>query len=542
MMMRNGQVKKFIAKDDADAKRIAAGHGAKSVIKLRGGVPAGKVAEQGVAEQGYGNHPSQRVDPRTGKKYVPPKSPLGQGVAEAKGLKKRVRIVKGPEAGKTGTIGEVRHGAFKGAPKTFTVDIDGGGSIQLPKEALRLLKDQGMSENSEELVGFHLDTELAYQAVMRKFGNVVSQDPESGTMYVPASVWTQVEQVAFDADGRGAEREEGVAEGSLNEFAQGDFNGGDDSNDLQLYLNVAKKLNMKKYKPSTAHDLIAKKMAELVDAVDDEKVDWARHMARKAQGLPSMLDQQGVAEDRENFNGINLLLQKDDEEVFVKASAGSRELGHVLFVMDGDYLMPQDLEVEERYRGQGIAQTMYDFVKSKGYKIRRSGQQTDAGAGFWAKHRPEQNVWEEGVAEGVMSQIDYKIGEMMGKYIEKYQKGLLDADHFMSLISKASEILARNYKMDPADAQQMISNYVEQEIGDQDVVKGDSYMESLAAKLSEKIPANAPVSAYIDDFMKAAKTPNAKGHHQFKNKNPKKIQQMAVAASYSAKNPSKKKK
>jgi hypothetical protein len=89
--------------------------------------------------------------------------------------------------------------------------------------------------------------------------------------------------------------QKGVAEG-LNEFAQGDFNGSDDSNDLQLYLNVAKKLNMKKYKPSTAHDLIAKKMAELVDAVDDEKVDWARHMARKAQGLPSMLDQQGVAE------------------------------------------------------------------------------------------------------------------------------------------------------------------------------------------------------------------------------------------------------
>jgi hypothetical protein len=81
-----------------------------------------------------------------------------------------------------------------------------------------------------------------------------------------------------------------MAEG-LNEFAQGDFNGGDHSNDLQLYVNVAKKLNMKKYKPSTAHNLIAKKMAELVDIVDDDKVDWARHMARKAQGLPNMLDQ-----------------------------------------------------------------------------------------------------------------------------------------------------------------------------------------------------------------------------------------------------------
>jgi len=63
-----------------------------------------------------------------------------------------------------------------------------------------------------------------------------------------------------------------------------------DYNDLQLYINVAKKLNMKKYKPPTAHNLIAKKMVELVDVVDDDKVDYARHMARKAQGLPSMLD------------------------------------------------------------------------------------------------------------------------------------------------------------------------------------------------------------------------------------------------------------
>ena len=51
MMLRNGQVKKFIAKDDADAKRIAAGHGAKSVIKMKGNVPAGKVSEQCAAEE-----------------------------------------------------------------------------------------------------------------------------------------------------------------------------------------------------------------------------------------------------------------------------------------------------------------------------------------------------------------------------------------------------------------------------------------------------------------------------------------------------------
>ena len=108
-----------------------------------------------------------------------------------------------------------------------------------------------------------------------------------------------------------------------------------------------------------------------------------------------------VKEDLEHFNGIEISMDKEDDEITVKAMmAGGRELGHVLFVIDGEYLMPQDLEVDERYQGQGIAATMYDYVKSKGYKIRRSGQQTDAGAGFWDKHKPGKNVWEQGVAEG----------------------------------------------------------------------------------------------------------------------------------------------
>jgi hypothetical protein len=39
---------------------------------------------------------------------------------------------------------------------------------------------------------------------------------------------------------------------------------------------------------------------------------------------------------------------------------------------------------------------MYDYAKSKGYKIHRSYDQTDAGAGFWDKHRGEDvRVWEE---------------------------------------------------------------------------------------------------------------------------------------------------
>ena len=116
------------------------------------------------------------------------------------------------------------------------------------------------------------------------------------------------------------------------------------------------------------------------------------------------------------FQGIDMSLtvEKDDDYVddddadnqliHVRAMSGGRELGHVLFTQDYDsqglVLNPQDLEVDERYRGQGIAAAMYDYVKSQGYRIRRSGQQTDAGAGFWAKHRPDSNVWEQGVTEG----------------------------------------------------------------------------------------------------------------------------------------------
>jgi len=140
-----------------------------------------------------------------------------------------------------------------------------------------------------------------------------------------------------------------------------------------------------------------------------------------------MRAQEFIAEYKEHFNGIDLSLevQKDDEYVddedtenqvvFVKATANGKDLGYVIFTIEqdsqGQYLYPQDLEVEERFRGQGVAKIMYDYVKSKGYRIRRSGQQTDAGAGFWAKHRPEQNIWEDELDEGWK---DWVAGAAMG--------------------------------------------------------------------------------------------------------------------------------
>lgn len=61
-------------------------------------------------------------------------------VAEAKGLAKKVKIVKGPYAGRIGWIREIIHGAFKGAPKTYNIDLDDWGQANnIPGTSLRLV-------------------------------------------------------------------------------------------------------------------------------------------------------------------------------------------------------------------------------------------------------------------------------------------------------------------------------------------------------------------------------------------------------------------
>lgn len=111
----------------------------------------------------------------------------------------------------------------------------------------------------------------------------------------------------------------------------------------------------------------------------------------------------------EDFEGLQFRMVNDNDQLFVNAfdSSGGNELGHVTFdIGDGKELDPQNLYVKHKFRSQGIARLMYDFVKSKGYKIQRSWDQTDAGAGFWDKHRGEERVWEQGVAEAPLA--DYQ--------------------------------------------------------------------------------------------------------------------------------------
>jgi hypothetical protein len=101
---------------------------------------------------------------------------------------------------------------------------------------------------------------------------------------------------------------------------------------------------------------------------------------------------------REDFEGMTIEMVENGHVLVINAldDWGNNVLGSVAFnIHDNNELDPQDLKVDERYQGQGIAKAMYDYAKSKGYKIYRSYDQTDAGAGFWDKHRGQDvRVWE----------------------------------------------------------------------------------------------------------------------------------------------------
>ena len=100
-----------------------------------------------------------------------------------------------------------------------------------------------------------------------------------------------------------------------------------------------------------------------------------------------------------DVDGIKLNVSGDGASVEVNAMSndGGKQLGYVVFNRDGNTLVPDDLAVDERYRGQGIAKIMYDYVKSLGFVIRRSHDQTSDGKSFWDKNRGEEGmVWEDG--------------------------------------------------------------------------------------------------------------------------------------------------
>lgn len=97
------------------------------------------------------------------------------------------------------------------------------------------------------------------------------------------------------------------------------------------------------------------------------------------------------------YNGLLMKYAFNDNALVLKAFDPTKTpIAYVKFVKEHKELYPQDLWTHDDFRNRGIAKSMYDFLKNEGYVINRSHDQTKAGAGFWDKHRGEDEyVWEE---------------------------------------------------------------------------------------------------------------------------------------------------
>jgi GNAT superfamily N-acetyltransferase len=163
-----------------------------------------------------------------------------------------------------------------------------------------------------------------------------------------------------------------------------------------------------------------------------------------------------------------LSVSKDADGVAVKATAGGKPLGHAEFFFDDQgRLDPQTVWVDERYHGQGIARDMYDHLKELGYTIVRSWDQTDAGRGFWNKHRGEDaRVWEQELSEISRDRLERYL-DRAGRQVDTRQERMararqrLNTSYEIYRAEEPTKIVDRFEADTPADAQRYYQDYIE---------------------------------------------------------------------------------
>ena len=141
--------------------------------------------------------------------------------------------------------------------------------------------------------------------------------------------------------------------------------------------------------PALARQYYEKFIQDYVSDVDfDLRLRRATGIIEDVEGLSKLINKTA------NVDGIQVSINTNNANATVYASSHGRRLGYAEFDRDGEVLVPYDLAVDDKYRGQGIAAVMYDYVKSLGFKIQASADQTDAGKYFWSKNRGNERVWE----------------------------------------------------------------------------------------------------------------------------------------------------
>jgi GNAT superfamily N-acetyltransferase len=165
--------------------------------------------------------------------------------------------------------------------------------------------------------------------------------------------------------------------------------------------------------------------------IDGNHRAWAAAELLNRDSIPAWIPvKQSMAEYRKpkvqqaNRDGVDLTAHRYGNELTIDADTHGRNLARVVFNVAGQTLVARDLLVDEAYRGQGIAAVMYDYAKELGYRVERSGEQTDAGKSFWDKNRgKEATVWENFADGNSMSTKDMAEGQHQHTEIIKWPVG-----------------------------------------------------------------------------------------------------------------------
>jgi GNAT superfamily N-acetyltransferase len=141
-----------------------------------------------------------------------------------------------------------------------------------------------------------------------------------------------------------------------------------------------------------------------------------------------------------NIDGIQVSINTDEKNASAYATSHGRRLGYAEFDREGNTLVPYDLAVMDEYRGQGIAAVIYNYVKSLGFKIKASPDQTDDGKYFWRKNRGSRRVWE--------SELDEISADRLERYLARADKHVSNR---MDRMSQARQRLSKSYEIYHAD-------------------------------------------------------------------------------------------
>ena len=533
MMMRNGQVKKFIAKDDADAKRIAAGYGAKSVIKLRGGVPAGKVAEQGVAETFDNPYKAKWEKSEYGDQDALVNLPDGTNLS----------IMFSHEDNNEWQVEFHRNNSQ---------EVTGDGDAQRIFATVLNAMQKFIKKQKPARLTF------AASKVMDPTTYYEPDEPQPN----PASrakLYDRLVQRYAKAWGYRAFRADNghvvmyelsrIKKAPASESAgSGVIASKKQANDPRYSMSLTKDVRpgqIAKKKKQGVEEEWSKKYKSSINCSHPKGFSQKAHCAGKKKHTESMMTMEttcpdcGMCQTHGNLNEI--AKGAKDSNGFTKCwpghhAAGTKKGkngGQVRNCVPnegyGDHPSQRvDPRTGKRYvppkspLGQGVAED--HSTASGGW-----------GQGAYASASASSNWSGPGQDDSVQENPDWYNDEANGMTTSQL-KSLIK--HAAKLRHSVKAMQAQGDTLEPWQQAKVTkaADYLDAvftAVDDDHDMGEDSYMSELQAKLNEKISKNAPVDVWIKDFEKS----NAP---QFRGKTQEKRRQMAIAASYGAKTPSKK--